>query len=1471
MGAGAAVALTTGLLVALPETTVSALQSTLPAVTSPTWQTNGAVRTTIAAGGNVYLGGDFSSVRPPGSGAGTGEVARTRLAAFSATSGALVTSFNHTFNGNVRVLALSPDKKTLYVGGEFTTVDGSARSRLAAFDVASGALTSWAPVSSGTVNALAASSTRVYVGGAFSKLANVTTKNIGAVGTDGSAVPGFVGNPDNVIYGLALSPAGDKLFLAGAFTTYNGDATYHAAASLNPTNAAVIPFPAVSAIPVPSPACSSVSKVVITDGTKVYYGNEGTGGGCFDGTFAASLSDGSLVWQNQCLGATQGIALLNNRLYVGSHAHDCSANTFDPDAFGEVGWSKGLARHLLAYDASNGTVSSWYPNTNGGTGSALGPRTLATDGTSLFVGGEFTSVNGTAQQGFTRFSPLAGGASALPGKPGTPRASVLPDGSVNIAVQPPLDNDDTDLTLRLYRDGGATAVATVDVHSLFWKRPTVTFVEKGLAAGSTHSWTVDAVEKNGTLKQASAKSSSTGNVTISPVKAYQAAVDADSPSFFWRLGEPAGPVAVDASASGSSGAYNGTVTYAQPGPITGDPTAIAVNGVDGLVVSNKTSSQSAFSAEAWFKTTSTTGGKIIGFGNVPAGFDFSGNPAISWNYDKHVYMTDDGHLVFGVWNGQADTITSPTSLNDGQWHHVVATQGATGMALYVDAVRVGKNGVTTNQPYDGYWRVGGDNIGGWPGQPTSSFFAGTLADVAVYPTALSTTQVRSHWTASGRVAPPIVTPADAYGSAVYADEPLQYWRLDETSGTTLADASNNNATGLVQGTPTLGVSGALGATGKAISLDGASYLTSAAQTSSPSAYSLELWFNTTTTTGGKLLGFGDAQTGDSGSYDKHVYLDNDGKLVFGVYNGGFDMLTSTNAVNDGAWHHVVATQGPSGMALYVDGVLDQSNGVTNNQGYNGYWRAGGDNLNFWPDQPTTSYVTAKVDEVAVYGGALSAARVAAHYTASGNNIPDTQAPAVSLTAPADGATVTGTVAISANATDDKAVAQVEFFVDGVSVGVDSLAPYSVSWNTALSTPGVHVLTAVAKDTANKTTTSASRSVTIPTPDTTNPDVNVTSPAAGNVAYGPTTISATATDNAAVAKVEFFVDGVSLGVDSSSPYSVGWNATAVGPHSITAVATDTSNNSTTSTAVAVTVLADAVLPSAPGTLSGSAAGQTSVNLSWGAATDNSGSIAGYIVTRDGVDLPGLVAGTSFTDTGLTAGTLYTYTVKAKDPTGNVGLASNAVPVTTSPAGPSSLFSYDWTAPDSIGWPSTFTALSTNGSLATAGNAGVLTVNDVAGANARAIVNAVAPRADTDVTLSYAWSSATAKAYLDVWLRGSGGWANSYRPSNGYGVELSSSSGTVSILKSVAGTQTTIGTIAGGNKLVTTKQWLRVKVVGSAISVKVWAEGTSEPAAWTTANDATVTANGQIFLALNRASTNVGAKSVAIDDLVVNPGA
>jgi YVTN family beta-propeller protein len=86
--------------------------------------------------------------------------------------------------------------------------------------------------------------------------------------------------------------------------------------------------------------------------------------------------------------------------------------------------------------------------------------------------------------------------------------------------------------------------------------------------------------------------------------------------------------------------------------------------------------------------------------------------------------------------------------------------------------------------------------------------------------------------------------------------------------------------------------------------------------------------------------------------------------------------------------------------------------------------------------------------------------------------PDTKAPTVSLTTPATGATVSGTVTLSATATDNVAVAGVQFLVDNTPLGdEDTIAPYSVAWNTTTATNGTHTLTARARDAAGNTTTS----------------------------------------------------------------------------------------------------------------------------------------------------------------------------------------------------------------------------------------------------------------------------------------------------------------------------------------------------------------------------------------------------------------
>ena len=124
---------------------------------------------------------------------------------------------------------------------------------------------------------------------------------------------------------------------------------------------------------------------------------------------------------------------------------------------------------------------------------------------------------------------------------------------------------------------------------------------------------------------------------------------------------------------------------------------------------------------------------------------------------------------------------------------------------------------------------------------------------------------------------------------------------------------------------------------------------------------------------------------------------------------------------------------------------------------------------------------------------------------------------MSVSSPAAGASVQATIPVTATASDNVAVAGVQFTLDGANLGAeDTSAPYSVSWNTTTATNGTHALRAIARDAAGNTTTSAAVSVTVanPVPDTTPPTVSVSAPAAGATLSGTTPVSANAADNVA---------------------------------------------------------------------------------------------------------------------------------------------------------------------------------------------------------------------------------------------------------------------------------------------------------------------------------------------------------------------
>ncbi len=383
---------------------------------------------------------------------------------------------------------------------------------------------------------------------------------------------------------------------------------------------------------------------------------------------------------------------------------------------------------------------------------------------------------------------------------------------------------------------------------------------------------------------------------------------------------------------------------------------------------------------------------------------------------------------------------------------------------------------------------------------------------------------------------------------------------------------------------------------------------------------------------------------------------------------------------------------------------------------------------------------------------------------------DTTPPTVAITSPASGAAVRGTIAVSANASDNVGVAGVQFKLDGANLGAeDTASPYSVSWNTTGASNGSHTLTAVARDAAGNTATSSAVTVTVdntpptvtinqaagqadPTSaspinftavfsepvgdfsgadvtisgtaggtktvavsggpatynvavsgmttggtviasigaglvhdaagnantaststdntvtfsvaDTTPPTVAITSPASGAAVRGTITVSANASDNVGVAGVQFQLDGANLGAeDTASPYSVSWNTagTSNGSHTLTAVARDAAGNTTTSSAVTVTV--DNAAPTVAITSPANGAAVRGTIAVSANASDNVG-VAGVQFQLDGANLgvedTASPYSVSWSTTGTSDGS-HTLTAVARDAAGNI-TTSSAVTVT-----------------------------------------------------------------------------------------------------------------------------------------------------------------------------------------------------------------
>jgi hypothetical protein len=230
----------------------------------------------------------------------------------------------------------------------------------------------------------------------------------------------------------------------------------------------------------PVPTTGQVKTIVVDGAGNAYAGVESTGTMLFEGTFSTVAATGAERWLDNCQGATQSIVLIGPYLYVGSHMHFCSGVDGGPPETNPRTW-----HHLVAEAPATGAIQHFFPNTNG---NPLGPRVLATDGTRLFVGGDFGRVNNKPQQGLARFGPPPD--TTPPGAPAAPSATSPSAGTVSVSGSSVNDFDDGALTYRLYRDCSGSQVAQAMVTSEPWAHPTYTLTDSGVPSHTTHAYCV---------------------------------------------------------------------------------------------------------------------------------------------------------------------------------------------------------------------------------------------------------------------------------------------------------------------------------------------------------------------------------------------------------------------------------------------------------------------------------------------------------------------------------------------------------------------------------------------------------------------------------------------------------------------------------------------------------------------------------------------------------------------------------------------------------------------------------------------------------------------------------------------------------------------------------------------------------------------------------------------------------------------
>ena len=255
----------------------------------------------------------------------------------------------------------------------------------------------------------------------------------------------------------------------------------------------------------------------------------------------------------------------------------------------------------------------------------------------------------------------------------------------------------------------------------------------------------------GTSSESSASPSPAAACPPNTKDAYAKAVLGDGAVAYYRLSDASGAKLCDASPRKNDGTYaTSGLTYQQPGALKGvSDTALTADGTVNPATSTgyvPVFGAVDFTLEAWFKTTSKLDQMVVDIGQGGTGRIAGIGPSTA---KGGICGSLPDAVAFDTWDGYFTGDASSVGINvfDGAWHYLVGSYtqaGGGSVDLYLDGKLLATTKVS-DQPATSVVR-----IGYWVDTFCNSPFAGSIDEVAIYPTALTAAQVKAHYTAAGR-------------------------------------------------------------------------------------------------------------------------------------------------------------------------------------------------------------------------------------------------------------------------------------------------------------------------------------------------------------------------------------------------------------------------------------------------------------------------------------------------------------------------------------------------------------------------------------------------------------------------------------------------------------------------------------------------------------------------------------------------